>query len=206
MDSEMIKIFDENRNPIGEATREEVHKQGYWHETFHCWFIQNEGDQMYVYLQLRSSDKKDYPNLLDITAAGHILAHETIVDGIREVKEEIGINVSMDELIRVGVIDYSVVKGDFIDKELAHVFLYLSVFEFNDFTIQLEEVSGIYKIRLEDFEQLWQGDLDRVNATGFEVNKLGERLLVERMVKKADFVPHENIYYETIIESIKKQV
>ncbi|MBE4907512.1 NUDIX domain-containing protein [Bacillus luteolus] len=206
MESELIKIFDEDRNPIGVATREEVHKNGYWHETFHCWLIQQEKDQLYVYLQLRSPVKKDYPTLLDITAAGHILSHETVEDGIREIKEEIGIDVNMEELISVGVIDYSVIKGEFIDKELAHVYLCKGEFGFKDFTIQREEVSGIYRVTIDDFEQLWLGNLNEVPAIGFEESGLGERMSIDKSVTKADFVPHEKSYYEKVIRSIRKLV
>ncbi|CAM5275178.1 NUDIX hydrolase OS=Lysinibacillus sphaericus OX=1421 GN=LS41612_02185 PE=4 SV=1 [Lysinibacillus sphaericus] len=46
----------------------------------------------YIYFQIRSGQKKDYPGLLDITAAGHLLAVETVEAGIREVKEELGVN------------------------------------------------------------------------------------------------------------------
>jgi hypothetical protein len=62
METEQLKIFDENRNPIGVASREDVHRLGYWHETFHCWFV-------------------------DITAAGHLMADESVEDGVREIKE-----------------------------------------------------------------------------------------------------------------------
>ncbi|MFE4810094.1 hypothetical protein ACFQ9Y_02835 [Peribacillus simplex] len=49
-----------------------------------------EADVDYLYLQHRYAMKKDYPNLL---------AHETVYDGFREIKEEIGIDVSFDELV-----------------------------------------------------------------------------------------------------------
>ncbi|MBT2673349.1 hypothetical protein J7E95_21415 [Streptomyces sp. ISL-14] len=44
----------------------------------------------YLYLQNRCAVRKDYLNLL---------AHETVYDGVREIKEEIGIDVSFDELV-----------------------------------------------------------------------------------------------------------
>ena len=126
MESEKLKIFDEYRNQIGVATRKDVHKLGYWHEAFHCWFISEEKGTNYLYLQLRSHKKKDYPNLLDITAAGHLLANETVQDGVREIKEEVGIDIPFQELIFLGIVDYCVIREDFIDKEIANVFLYKS--------------------------------------------------------------------------------
>lgn len=126
MEHELLKIFDQYRNHAGVASREEVHREGYWHETFHCWFVREEEGVQYIYLQKRSALKKDYPDLLDITAAGHILAQETIQDGVREIKEELGVDVSFNELIPLGIIEYSVARDELKDNELSHVF-YLKV-------------------------------------------------------------------------------
>ena len=104
MDSEKIRIVDDRRRPLGVTTREEVHRKGYWHETFHCWVCTGDQEEKSVYLQLRSPQKKDFPNLLDITAAGHILADESIEDGIRELHEEIGLPISIEELLSLGII------------------------------------------------------------------------------------------------------
>ena len=52
------------------------------------------------------------------------MAHETVQDGIREIKEELGIDVSSNELELLGIIDYCVEREDFIDKEIANIFLY----------------------------------------------------------------------------------
>lgn len=116
-EQEKLKIFDDNKNLLGLATRSDVHRIGYWHEAFHCWFISKEQGINYIYLQLRSKNKKDYPNLLDITAAGHLLADETVEDGVREIKEEIGIDVAFKELVKLGVIDYCVVQEGLLQKE-----------------------------------------------------------------------------------------
>ncbi len=204
MENEMLKIFDQHRNQIGVASREEVHRVGYWHEAFHCWFFSREGDACYIYLQIRSKMKKDYPNLIDITAAGHLLAHETVDDGIREIKEEIGIDVSFNELISAGIFKYSVVKGEFIDNELAHIYLYETNHSLHDFILQREEVSGIVKVKWREFYDLWIGKIDEVNIQGFEVNKEGQRALISRFASRNHFVPHDTSYYEHVIQSIQK--
>ena len=38
--TEWLTIFDSERNTIGKKLRDEVHRDGDWHETFHCWFVE----------------------------------------------------------------------------------------------------------------------------------------------------------------------
>ncbi|QFG00241.1 NUDIX hydrolase [Psychrobacillus glaciei] len=206
MENEMLKIFDGDRNEIGKASREEVHRLGLWHETFHCWIIGREKGKDYIYLQIRSDSKKDYPGLLDITAAGHLLANETVRDGIREVEEELGISVSFQELLSLGIIDYSVTSGNLIDKELANVFFYDCSLNFDDFSLQVEEVSGIVRVEFKQFEALWLGELEEVHVEGFNINLEGKRVSIKKMVTRNNFVPHENSYYEMIVHGIKENL
>lgn len=206
MEKEQLKIFDEYRNQIGVATREDVHRLGYWHEAFHCWFISKEKETDYLYLQLRSNTKKDYPNLLDITAAGHLLANETVQDGVREIKEEVGIDISFQELIPLGIIDYCVIREDFIDKEIANVFLYKSKKSYEDFTLQEEEVAGIVKAEFNHFAELWFGERETIKIRGFEIKKDGNKILIDENVGRNKFVPHQIKFYKTVIEKIKEKI
>ncbi|WP_257348445.1 NUDIX hydrolase [Pseudalkalibacillus decolorationis] len=202
MDNELINIFDENYNHVGIAPRDEVHQKGYWHEAFHCWFVKIEDDTEYIYLQIRSPQKKDYPNLLDITAAGHLLANETIEDGVREVKEELGIDVYFEELVPVGVLKYSETIGGIIDNEFANVFLYYSNNTFDDYQLQKEEVSGIVRVKLDDLQALWLGGKKEVTVQGFELNAVGEKVSIEKTVSKRGFLQYEETYYKAIINGI----
>ncbi|MBX9975408.1 NUDIX domain-containing protein [Cytobacillus firmus] len=205
METELLNIFDESRKQIGVASREDVHKKGHWHETFHCWFISREKDQDYIYFQYRSKEKSDYPGLLDITAAGHLLSNESVMDGMREVEEELGIRVDFADLVPLGVIDYIVEKENFIDKELAHVFLYYSNHSLEEFSLQPEEVTGIYRIALEDFYELWFCGKEFTEAEGFQVDN-GIRITNSLNVRKTDFVPHQDYYYKRVLHSMREQI
>lgn len=208
MEAELLKIFNEQHQEIGTATREEVHRKGYWHETFHCWLTSQENGVDYIYFQIRSPQKKDYPNMIDITAAGHLLATETVQDGLRELEEEIGIAVTFDELLSLGLLKYCVTKENFIDNELAHAFLYRTEHSLEQFKLQEEEVSGIARATFESFCQLWSGagSQEDITLEGFEIDDAGNKVFFEQKVSKARFVPHEQVYYEQIIDQIQQQL
>lgn len=199
--SEELRIFDDNKKQIGVAERDEVHKQGYWHETFHCWFVDNKNGVDYIYFQKRSGNKKDFPNFLDITAAGHLLSNESASDGVREVREELGIAVQMNELVPLGVIEDCIETNNFIDRELGNVFLY-RMKNTDKFNIQQEEVSGIVKAKFNNFFDLCLGKEDRIDIEGFELNKYGQKFSYKKRVGLNKFVPHQKAYLEAIVKLI----
>jgi isopentenyldiphosphate isomerase len=61
--NEIFDVFNEQMVRIGEATRQSVHAQGLWHQTFHCWIVSksNKGE-LNLLFQLRHKDKDTYPN------------------------------------------------------------------------------------------------------------------------------------------------
>jgi isopentenyldiphosphate isomerase len=205
METELLRIFNEEHEPIGVATRAEIHEKGYWHETFHYWLMEKEKGIDYIFLQLRSPKKKDYPHLLDITAAGHLLANETVEDGIREVKEEIGLTVHMEELISLGILKYSVKMEPLLDNELAHVFLHRKNVPFDSFVLQEEEVTGIYRMKFKDFSALWRDETEHIPMQGFEVEN-GERYFYVKSVGKEQFVPHDQSFYQALINKIQQEL
>lgn len=203
MNEEILTTFDAQGNVTGTATRDEVHREGLWHETFHCWFVQQREDDLYIYLQLRSKDKRDYAGLLDITAAGHLLANESAMDGIREVEEELGLRISYDELIPLGIIPYSMTKEGLIDNERANVFLYNSPHTLEQFQLQQEEVAGIVLAKFSAFRKFWQGELEQLDVSGFGVRDSGERIVIHETVDMSHFVPHDTDYYQQVIAGVE---
>ncbi len=206
MEHEMLKVFDGQRQHIGEAARVEVHNKGLWHETFHCWVISTSTSNPRIYLQLRSDRKKDFPNLFDITAAGHILMNETMEDGVREIKEEIGLSLDYKDLQFLGVVKNCIVTEGFIDKEHSYIFSYEFDGAVEDFKLQPEEVSGIVEADLDEFINMLLGNHDTLKVEGYSINSLGKKSALKKEIGLKDFVPHEKQYFIEVAHLISQTI
>ena len=172
--NERLKIFDQYYKETGIEYRDIIHTNGYWHEVFHCWIIEKVDSEWHIYLQLRSKNKKDFPNQFDITAAGHILAAETIEDGVRELEEEVGIKVVFSQLTSLGVIPYCIDNEKIKDYEFANVFVHEVTGGIEQFTLQREELDGIYSANLNQFILLATHKIKKIEVSGYKyVNDLG---------------------------------
>ena len=152
-------------NEFGEFTgkvadRDTCHKEGFWHRAIYGFIINNDGD---VLLQRRSKTKKLWPDLWDITAGGHVLTGEFGEQAlIREVKEELGIEIAPDE-VRYLVGSTSVnVKGDVINKHFNECYLIKKDINIDDITLQTEEVSDIKWFSKEDILNRINNDYDGI--------------------------------------------
>ncbi|EOL44279.1 NUDIX hydrolase [Enterococcus caccae] len=202
-ENEVLKIFDHNYQQISTATRQVIHSQGFWHETFHCWFYTIKEHELIVYFQKRASQKKDFPNQLDITAAGHLLAEETVIDGFREVKEELGIDVSIDQAQFLGVFPVEIALENFIDNEFTNVYLVDQELLLGDFYLQEEEVSCIFSVPLSTLKELFENPSAEAILKGV-TQKNGQQEIIEEYFSKKDFCANAQSYYDRLIESFEK--
>lgn len=139
---EIFDVLNENGEFTGKtATREECHQKGYWHRAVYAFIIDNKGN---VLLQKRSSNKKLWPNLWDVTVGGHVDSGEFGRQAlIRETKEELGIEIS-DADIKYLVGSTSVnVQGDVINKHFNECYLITKNIDIADIKLQKEEVSEV---------------------------------------------------------------
>ncbi|GLF91607.1 putative Nudix hydrolase [Bacillus safensis] len=204
MEQEKLRILNDQHESIGVAARSEIHTQGLWHETFHFWLLKKEHGTVYLYFQLRSLAKKDFPSLFDITAAGHLLADEHPSDGLREVEEELGLSIPFMNLTYTGIIQDEIHLPSFIDREFCHVYLFMNQEEHMEVHLQIEEVAGLYRAKWLDAQQLLTGTCERIQIEGFEVDANGERREESREVSVQDFVPHEPAYYKHLFHAINQ--
>ncbi len=140
---ELFDVLNENGEFTNEIkSREECHKKGLWHKAVVV-FIINE-DNTKVLLQQRSASKKLWPNLWDITAGGHVLTGELGYQAvIRETKEEIGIDITKNDLEFIGATTSINEKGDIINKHYNEYYIVHKNVDLSNIKIQQEEVQDI---------------------------------------------------------------
>ena len=192
---EYLDIFDDNMMHLGAAPRNEVHEKGHWHQSFHCWLIRHSNNRQYVLFQRRGPDKKIYPNTLDITAAGHLLADETLADGIRELNEELGLYVKFEDLVPLGIRCDVAIIGSITNREFCHVYLLESSIPLNTYKLQPDEVTGIVQMEINDGMKLFAGEVKSVPVSGFQVDEKGIKHRIEIKVSKEDIIPRLDGYY-----------
>lgn len=204
MEDELLKVFDEQFNPIGKAPRTKIHVEGLWHETVHFWLMTKMSGKHYVFLQKRSKSKRDYPALLDITAAGHLLATEASTDGVRELQEELGLpSIERDKLYKLGTVKNIIHTNKLVDNEFSHVYLYI-VNEDISFHLQEEEVSDIVVTEFMAFYPFCMAERDELVIYPWRDGKVISE--EESKAGKNNFVPHEEAYFKKVAELLKQQL
>jgi len=134
---EKLNIIDEQWNILGEETREVIHKNGLLHRELHVWLFNKKGE---ILFQRRGPRKDTFPNLLDATAGGHVdLGEDYLSAAIRELKEELNLNINSSNLILLG--DYKSKTYDNVTKNTNNVIkkIYSYKFEGNVQDLKLEK-------------------------------------------------------------------
>lgn len=187
---EKIDIFNDRYEPIGTENKKEAHQQtGQWHRSFICLLVNPE--KKTVLLQSKIQDLYDFdrPDYVDFTVGGHYQAGESIADGIRELKEEMGIEADFKDLIPIGVRQTAhTITDSFIEYEFQHIFLYPTAKKMEDFALDGSEVKGLVEINIQDGIDLLLEKVDVIPATsGTLVN--GEMAQKDFELTRKEFVP-----------------
>jgi isopentenyldiphosphate isomerase len=204
--NELFDVFNEQMIKIGKSSRQNVHTQGLWHQTFHCWIVDKSTRGGWSLLfQLRHKDKDTYPNLLDISCAGHLLSGETVEDGVRELQEELGISVPINKLIYCGIVPQeNIISNKLIDREFNHLFIYECNKPLNEYNFQISEISGLFFVNIREFQQLLIAYKDFILVEGIVFDEMEEKLFsVNREICKSDIAPNSNKYYELLFDKIQ---
>ncbi|RAJ07390.1 NUDIX hydrolase [Arenibacter echinorum] len=180
---ELIDVLDADGNYTGKSImKSEAHRKGVFHPSIHVWFYTKNGE---IVIQQRAKNKDTHPGLWDVSVAGHIGAGEDVTDSaIREVQEEIGLDVAETELHKIGVFKYiHQHHKDLLDCEFHHTFICELKAPLSELEMQESEVADLSLITMPKFQRELESELHS---------------------KK--YVPYDLDYYEAIFQAIKKKL
>ena len=163
--TELLDVLDENGNKIGEAkTKGEIYKSGDWHRSVHIWVI---NDNRELLVQKRNPNKKTFPNLWAISAAGHVISGEdSIKSGLRELKEELDIDAKEEELEYLFTIKRVQPYNDSYIRVFDDVYLLNRNIDVDHTKLQVEELTDIKYVYYQYLENIFkEGDKDYVPYT-----------------------------------------
>ena len=165
---EVWDLYDENKNVTGKyCIRGEKIPDNYYHLVVHIWIKNDKGE----YLISQRSEKKDRYPLMWECSGGAVIKGETSIEGaIREVKEEVGIDLEEKN----GKMVFSKIR-EFHNGEKFNDIMDVWLFEYN-------------------------GEVDLKNATTDEVNdfKWMNREEIKKMYDTKQLVPTLEYFFEKI--------
>lgn len=150
---ELLDIVDENGIPTGAVvSREKAHAQGIRHRTSHVWLARKREGKLEILLQKRCETKDSWPGCYDISSAGHIPAGvDFILSALRELREELGVEATPEELIFCGnrhiCADGNFHGQPFHDRQYSRVFALWR--DQNEFRLQKEEIDSVCWMELD---------------------------------------------------------
>ena len=188
LDGKELELLDE-RDEMGEVTgrtqaRLVMHRSGQLHGTAHVWLIRpNDKSGFDLLLQKRSKNKDAFPGCYDISSAGHLPAGwDYLPSAVRELKEELGLEVSEKELHFAGVCrneEKTEFHGKpFYNREISQVFVCTLPVKEEELTLQKEEVEAVLWM---DYEECLKGMREEIFPHCLEWDEL---YLVKKWAKK----------------------
>lgn len=174
----MIDVLNDDLKIVKSVLKSEVHQNGWFHASVHIWFFTDHGELLF---QKRSINKRAFPDLWDVSVAGHISTGESkLTSAIREIGEEIGLCVTNDELVYIGFYkEFHKHADDFIDNELHYIYISRLERSIDHVKIQQEELSAVRLVAIDEFIQIRKTpDFDKL------------------------YVPHHPEYYDFILDQI----
>lgn len=192
-EQELIRVYNDDIQEIGVATRSEVHQKGLLHQVVHCWLIDDGLEDPRLFLQQRSLDKDSFPGWYDIAVAGHVAADEDARSAVvRECQEELGLNIDECRLEFIGVFRERYDANAFHDNELCHAYIYPVTDE--GFSLG-NEVQQVVKLSVKEFEGFLVGSV-QLSAT-----VVGESQVID--IDTGNVFRHDTEYLLSVLTYIR---
>jgi isopentenyldiphosphate isomerase len=189
---ELLDVVEPDGTWIGRRSRAEVHAQGLWHQVFHCLIVRPD-EPAGVVLQQRHHGTRSFPGKLDLSATGHLSAGEAPAQGVRELTEELGVEIDPDRLVPLGVRLLADDSGEGRNRERVHVFLVADDRPLDAYRPDPGDVAAVVEVTVDDLVDLAAGTRS-VPARRFTV----DAGIVPATVAPEDLVPAVDGYWTVL--------
>jgi len=201
---EYLDVLDDLGRVVGTKPRHDVHRDGDWHQVFHCQIVSIRNGVPTALLQQRSHAKAAFPGLLDVSAAGHLTAGETPMDGLRELEEELGIRPNTADLTVLGVRRLVDESGEGrLNKELTHVYMLRDDRPLGDYIIQQAEVDAVFDLPIDEALRILGDPSAKMRVGGVAAAGSEAANPVQRTISASDLVPGTD-YWVTLMVMAKR--
>lgn len=192
--NDILKIYDENFNNIGTATREEVHTKGLLHQVAHVWMYEKRNDgSIYIFFQKRSADRELYPGKYDLIQTTHFDPDESYEDGIvHSLDVYRGFTAEKADLIHAGSIRQKIDHDNYHDNALVQVFI-LPVKKALFFMPDAEE---IVKVLYQDFMDMAHGKIKSANLYTLDDSYMRKSSIDEWWIRKDEYLDIVEPYFK----------
>lgn len=191
---ELFDVYRADGEPTGRVkARAAVHRDGDWHRAVHVWVAGHDDNGPFLLMQRRSLAKDTWPGVLDATVGGHYRAGESLVETLRETEEEIGIAVTMEDLIPLGlrVCANEGPEVGIYDRELQDVFLLLDDRPLTAYRPHPAELAELIRIPLAPLIDLQRGQPEPITVRRIGPGDTEASLTT---ISASDFVPTVDRY------------
>lgn len=173
---EYLDVVDEKNTPTGIVVERSIaHKEGLFHRHVSCWIINKKG---LVLLQRRAYTKDKNPGLWAKTG-GHVDAGESPEQAtIRELKEEIGLDVSKENLM------YASIYKSSENTCFGYEFVVVTDKEIKEFELQKEEVYEVKYFTIEEIEESFIQKNPEFTFTKWKGTELLDKMEMLREIRK----------------------
>lgn len=195
---EHFDLYDVEGRGLGRAkARGEVHRDGDWHRSTHIWVFTSNARLLF---QRRAPDKDTWPGRFDSAIGGHYRAGEDAAAGIaREAREELGIEVAMDELILLGLRRIESLEPGIIDRELQDIYLLRRDLPLTAYIPDPIEIDGLALLDAQEAARLHAGMVSAIEA---EVLPRTSAAPERRIITSGDIIPNRGHYLELIARAV----
>lgn len=117
---------------------------------------------------------KPIPTSSTFLRAGHLLSGERPKDGIREIEEELGLQVNFDKLTKLFTAKKVSDRPGYINREFTATYLLETDKKLSELKLNPEEVSGLYEVCIDDLINLFNRKVSKVYASGLILGDNGQ--------------------------------